>query len=143
MNFTKYQHENCKVIIDARWARFSCDLKVCMPIQKLRAIILSQNGKIYIPIQDTPHFNFIDNLVKGREDEKSLLVYKNYLLMHKDIINRESRVNDTKKLINELKKEEQKIYIVINKNGLIVDGVHRCCFLKSIGRKEIWCYVKK
>ena len=99
-------------------------------VNKIRCNIAN---KLNIRIEETPHYNFVN----GQEEE--------YISYFKNFIGEKLTQNHTPKRFRSLiKKFDYKNYnnnnyylIIVDKNYIIKDGLHRISILKSKGMKNI------
>lgn len=133
---------------------------ITVPLKILLCGICTKNGNIRVPLEQTPHYQWIKDLVDGNDDSFSKENYREYLetFFSRDINfpwSTDEKLNNVMKMVSFYKSDAQrsqsitiitdapkwKFYIcsyVIK----IYDGVHRAAIAMALGHKYIRCMVK-
>ena len=102
-------------------------------IDQLKCSIIDK-GIVFI--KDSPHFQYVQN------NKKPYIEYINKNIGYK--LQEDHYPESFEKLINNFDKNYndkrlKNSYIIVNKDKVILDGLHRVSILKSIGAKDIEC----
>ena len=102
-------------------------------IDQLKCSIIDK-GIVFI--KDSPHFQYVQN------NKKPYIEYINKNIGYK--LQEDHYPESSEKLINNFDKNYndkrlKNSYIIVNKDKVILDGLHRVSILKSIGAKDIEC----
>ena len=118
-----------------------------MPLNKVFVIIHSSNGYSKIRIEDSPHFNFINNLIHKHSEPDQL--YKDYISKYYPGIDYENKKKQFLDLYNNILKNQDTLFVCfkkeantfVNKEFKVIDGLHRVSIAKAMGITKIRGYI--
>lgn len=136
-----------KLSINAYWGSLVTSAKVSVPLDKVFVIIHSSNGYSKIRIEDSPHFNFINNLIHKHSEPDQL--YKDYISKYYPEIDYENKKKQFLDLYNNILKNQDTLFVCfkkeantfISKEFKVIDGLHRVSIAKALGITKIRGYI--
>ena len=145
---------------DIKWTVVNTHGLITVPLEMLRPSIHTERGNIRVPVEQTPHYAWIKDLVDGKDDTLSRAKYRSYIEnYHSDAIDVaksiELHLANVVKLVDEYKSTPHRsnsITIITSApkrkwnicqyNVKIYDGVHRAAIAMALGHKAIRCMIK-
>ena len=156
----KFDYKPDPKTIDIIWTRVNTHGIITAPVKILLPAIYTKNGNIRVPLEQTPHYLWIKDLVDGNDDSFSKENYRKYLeaFCSHDIHfpwSTEEKINNVIKMVSLYKSDAQKSQAITIITGApkwkfyicsyvvkIYDGVHRAAIAMASGHKFIRCRVK-
>ena len=146
--------------IDLRWTTVITHGVITVPIKTLLPSMCTENGNVRVPIENTPHYQWIKDLVDGNDDAVSKENYRRYVeafCSHDTYFpwSAEEKLNNVIKMVASYQSDPEKreaitIITAAPKRKFrvcpyavkIYDGVHRAAIAMALGNKCIRCLVK-
>jgi predicted transport protein len=140
----------CKInrlAINAHWGILISTTKVNVPLSKVFVIVHSTNGYSKIKIEDSPHFNYINNLINKHSEPDQF--YKEYINKYYPEIDYENKKKNFLDLYKNILQNQDQLFICfkkeanifINKEFKVIDGLHRVSIAKALGINNIHGYI--
>jgi hypothetical protein len=140
--------------MDMIWQKVHTMGFVTVPLKNLLARIWTKSGIKEIPIEETPHYAWIKDIIENKDDSNSRTIYYQYVKTYFPRENVELRMERTKKMIFSFgnKKNIHELPLVVSfpikktnneYDFIIYDGAHRASIAKALGEKEMQCYITK
>lgn len=140
--------------INVLWGEIEAIGTIDVPIENIRARIFIENGFELKTIQETPHYQWINDVILNNDTSISFNNYYNYINKYFNGTDMDAHIKKMKELIGVFKREKiiNPENITINKpkinfdsqyNIIIHDGLHRLSMAKSLGGKNIKCHIIK
>ncbi len=137
------------------WTTVTTHGVILVPISALRATILTTEGRERRKITDTPHFRWIDSLVRGCEDLAARRGYHQYVETFFPDLDADAAVSGVVSLVTSIKAsayEDGALSVITGKPkrrlGVgpyflkIYDGVHRSACALALGHQYIQCRIR-
>lgn len=148
----KYNYVREPKIIDISWQKVYTTGVIVVPIDSIYGRIRTSKGLKITPIEDTPHYQWINDIIKGGDDSLSRAVYYDYSKKFFPEEDPLTQLDAVKKMVMSFKEKGdiEKADILtfppaIKKDGsycvVLYDGTHRLSIAKALGRKFIKCHV--
>lgn len=143
----KYDPKN----IDVGWGNIYTYGTIKIPLNILRANIYTPTGMRLVPIEETPHYQWINDLIQGNDNTDSYSKYHEYVKTFFPELNTDEQLDKIKNLVRSILSQPNKnsqITITVytskyNRNSfpyiIIFDGNHRAAIAKSLGYNFIQC----
>ena len=146
--------------VDIGWTMVDTHGVITVPIKMLRPSICTENGNVRVPLEKTPHYQWIKDLVDGNDDAVSKKKYRRYLeaFCSNDPCfpwNAEEKLDNMKKTVSLYKSDPERCravtiitsapkrkFRVCPYTVKIYDGVHRASIAMALGNESILCLVK-
>ena len=147
----KFGYQNDSQTLDVRSSFVDTHGSIVVPINILRAVILTPDGKNLYKIDETPHFQLVSSLFEGILDGNSHRKYSEYIETYYPEENPNIELEHVVKLVESFKSThvgENQISIVSyaperdGESGYIVrifDGIHRAAIATVLGDQSIHC----
>ncbi len=146
----KFGYKQDLINIDVRWATVFTHGIIKVPLNILRAPIVTSDGTQLMPIEDTPHYPWIKSIVEGCENLHLRDRYSSYLENYfpdddklvglaqvialvssfKAAVNYHSIIT----IVTQIPVRYQGSFYIV-----IYDGVHRAAIAKALGHEFIKC----
>lgn len=146
----KFGYESDPQTINVRWAIVYTHGVINVPLNILRAPIVTPTGIQLMPIEDTPHYPWIKSLVEGSEDVYLRDKYRSYLEAYYPEEDTTAGLDQVVALVSTFQSganRDSLITIVTHTPTryqgsdyiVIYDGVHRSAIAKALGHESIKC----
>jgi glycosyltransferase involved in cell wall biosynthesis len=123
-----------------------------LPLELLRCPLLSHGGWRVLPLEHTPHYAWISDLVERRDDTGSRQAYRRYIeLFHPEEQPTEAlaKVEELVRTLASMQSHQQPVTIAVHPPAVyrgqycavIYDGNHRACIAKATRQRHIDCRV--
>lgn len=150
-----FHYKHNPKLIDVGWNRVQTYGTFRCPIKFLRASIATENGKVLMRIEETPHYRYIKGLVGGNIDSLAREIYRQYIKAFSPGIIPENGLEKTAKLVKSIicdpdfsSKVSITTYPPKRIKGTstyevkIYDGVRRACIAEAMGYRNIQCRIR-
>jgi len=120
------------------------------PVIEIKCILNSNNGYIYVMVQETPHFKLINNYLKYKKVNEDLKAsYLNYLNEFHKEIDSKNKLDRFIKLADKFAEDISSVELIIkkevdllfNRKPKLIDGLHRLSILASLGIRNGTCFI--
>lgn len=144
----KFYYKKDPKIVDTGWSKSHTSGNIQVPLDILRANIWETSGLRSMIISETPHYQWIKDLVNKEDDTSSYQQYRRYIEIYFPELEAEMQLNKVRELVRSFQSQEKPITISIVTNMPmkmgdyfveIVDGVHRTAIAKAFGHESIIC----
>lgn len=151
----KFDYRRDPKIIDVRWKTVYTKGMIRVPINILRAKITTREGKIAIPIEETPHYQWFKYFIEDNKNIYSDNKYREFIENFHPKVNVEEQLAYIQELARSIQSQPNSSSLItivtyppkINlRSGSyevrIYDGVHRAAIAKVLGHRFIQCRIK-
>lgn len=139
-----------KKTVDLGWATVRTIGTIQISINDVYAPIMTAQGKVLLPIKETPHYQWIQSLVARNEDIRHRNEYRAYLEKYyqKHYADVNSGLRHVEKLVDAFRDKKTLFSIIAfhprplagnPQAAVIFDGVHRAAIAKALGHEQLKC----
>lgn len=148
----KFNYKKNPKIIDIAWQKIYTTGVITVPIDIIHTRIRTLEGLQIIPLGDTPHYQWIKNIIKNKNDSVSRTKYYNYSKTFFSEEDPHAQLVAVKKMALSFK-ERKNIHTVdivafpptLKQESdycvVLYDGIHRVSIAKALGHKSIKCHL--
>lgn len=148
----KFHYTREPRVIDITWQKVYTTGVIVVPIDNIYGRIRTSKGLKITPIKDTPHYQWINDIISGADDSISRAAYYNYSKKFFPEEDPSVQLDAVKKMAIAFKEKDDidKADIltfppVLKKDSsycvVLYDGTHRLSIAKALGRKFIKCHI--
>ena len=149
----KFNYVRAQEAVDVRWNLVKTHGFIMIPVDILRAPLVTPQGNGIFHIKETPHYKWIKSLVVGNDDEVARREYCEYIADFFPNSTVESEMENVLQLVDVFTSHadnDTQITIVthspkrVGKSGFsveIFDGLHRAAIATALGHLEIRCRI--
>jgi hypothetical protein len=137
-----------KTSFDIDWANFKAISSVELPINNVKCYLKHDEKVEFTVLSKTPHHSFLEDKTKGISPNSEYYKYFEKIYNYNsDLVN--ERIGNFLNLFDDIKNNRRDVYIFIkkdinlfmNKEGKIIDGLHRATILNYLGINKVKCII--
>jgi len=137
-----------KTIFDIDWANFKAISSVELPLSNIKCYLKHDEKIEFTVLSKTPHYSFLESVTKDISPNPEYYKYFEKIYNYdSELVDK--RIENFLILFDEIKKNPRDVYIFIkkdinlfmNKEGKIIDGLHRATILNYLGFNKVKCII--